>query len=136
MKKVVALLLLLSFFCAGAGAWQTPGTATGVTAESGQTQQLRKAVQRMLYPVLAAEVKQQYGPYARIDIYDTEILKMGKSSGGDLLLTVRLMPFTGAHNSVAIVDVTLICTADSVEIIRFEPVKEFGLASPKEETAL
>lgn len=136
MKKVVALLLLLSVLCAGAAPWQTTPAASGVTTQSEQTRQLHRAMQKLLYPTLAAEIKQQYGPYARIDIYDTEILSMEKSSGGDLVLIVRLMPFTGAHNSIAIVDVTLLCTTDRVEILRFEPVKEFGGSSFREEAVL
>lgn len=136
MKKVVALLLLLSVLCAGAATWKIIPVTSGITTQTEQTRQVHRAIQRLLYPTLAAEIKQQYGPYARIDVYDTEILSMEKASGGDLLLTVRLMPFTGAHNSIAIVDVTLLCTIDSVEILRFEPVKEFGGSSPPEETVL
>ncbi len=115
--------MLLSLLTGGADALSGSPEAR---AEPNDSSRSVVELQKLIYPALAEEVKKQYGPYARIERYETQIRGMEKTALGDLVLSVQIMPFTGPHNSIALVDVKLICTADGVEVLSFEPVRTFA----------
>jgi hypothetical protein len=127
MKKLLIIgLLLLTLFPGGAHAQGVCAGSPFMRAEPDGTAQSVREIQKMVYPALAGEVKARYGLYARIERTEIQVRSVEKTSRGDLMLTVQIMPFTGPHNSIALVDVSILCTSDGVEIVSFEPVRVFA----------
>lgn len=84
------------------------------------------AIRRLIFPLLRNEVTEKYGVQARIDYYDTEILSFEQAGSGDYLLKVRIRPFTGPHNTISIVDVSIHCTYKDVKINKFDIIKIYN----------
>ena len=78
-----------------------------------------ETIQRLIYPTLLKKVQEQYGPNSWIDIYDTKILNISKTSDGNMELKVQAMPYTGPHNTVAKNNITFLLTPDGISITAF-----------------
>lgn len=84
------------------------------------------AIQRLIFPMLQHEVQLKYGDLAHLDIWDTEILSFDQMAGGEYILKVRIKPFTGPHNTIAVVDVSIHCSPKEVRINKFDIIKIYN----------
>jgi hypothetical protein len=124
--------------CAAACKSANASAAANVFAQSGNEtdagddiddqfeQAYLTAIQRLIFPMLRNEVKEKYGFQARIDYYDTEILGFEQTGTGEYLIKVRIRPFTGPHNTISVVDVSIHCTYKDVKINKFDIIKIYN----------
>jgi hypothetical protein len=131
--SIYILILMLSALFIGdlhqAQAFINPNKTNTIT--EGSTEELYQDIfVTMLLPYIDKEVEKYYGEPFLVAPYEVDVISINRPHGYRTFIfeiTLQLMPYEGAHNSVGLDQITLEVSSRNVKVIEFKHLKSYDL---------
>ena len=100
------------------------------TPPEGSVEELYKDILvTLIEPYITNEVEKNYGRLLQYDLFNIEFLKIERPSyrSFTFLIKMQIKPFVGAHNTIAIDNITIRVSPIETKVEKFEHIKSFPI---------
>ncbi|BBF45290.1 hypothetical protein lbkm_4052 [Lachnospiraceae bacterium KM106-2] len=116
MKKHIAILLAAIIIFSSNCSCLTVSANT----KTDQTELYEESIIRLIFPIMLDVVSQVHGKETMLDYASMNVTNIKTDENNNLILKIKLLPFTGAHNTLSTDYVTVRISTFEVQIINYE----------------
>jgi len=81
----------------------------------------------LIYPYIKEAIEEYYGKPYCCDPWDIKILNIERQSTACFIVKIQIIPYTGAHNTVGIDNITIRISSEEAKVEGFEHIKSYEI---------